>query len=136
MLISDHQVVSTPQIYDEWKRHWSRFFIRWLRGMTARKKAFRLEPPSLDVREALLRVGLTEVRRQAAEKDLHLLEAAQPADRIVCSLDAAALGIFTLLARELVWVGLIAWVNPETETDAGESRLKSGAALKDRLIRD
>ena len=78
-----HRIVMTTTLAAEWDRHQSLYAMRWRAEMRTRKK--------IDIAD----IQNEEVRRQiplskATQKDLHLIEAALSADKIVISLDDRA----------------------------------------------
>ena len=114
-----HHVVVTAAITREWDRHESGFFAKWRRAMANRGKIDEIEQPSSRrLRAQLRQVDLGTRQLQEALKDAHLLEAAQVADKIVCSFDVAALGYFRRVCDRAEWVGEIAWVSPDEHPDA------------------
>ncbi|XXX76695.1 hypothetical protein WMF30_54505 [Sorangium sp. So ce134] len=60
-------------------------------------------------------------------KDVHLIEAAQAADRTILSLDDAARGLFAGASRQVRALRTIVWVNPGSEGDRARAWLAAGA---------
>ncbi|MBI5015412.1 MAG: hypothetical protein HZB55_07960 [Deltaproteobacteria bacterium] len=123
-----HQVVMTPEIADEWKRHQSSFARSWRVQMEGRKKVFR---PGGTQDESLLqhceRTFQDPGDQEAAAKDLHLLDAALATDRTIASLDEAAKGLFATLSELARNVAAINWVNPERPEEHVIAWLAAGA---------
>ena len=91
--------------------------------MYARKKVVELQVAvDDDFRERLTKLGRSPEQRAAVLKDLHLIEAALQADRIVVSLDENARMLFQV--QEL---DTIVWVNPVSEHSRMQSWLEQGA---------
>jgi hypothetical protein len=67
------------------------------------------------------------------KKDVHLLEAAHGADRIICSCDATACDYFRRLVDLVDWVGDIAWIDPDQEADEAIAWLRSRRVWRRRL---
>ena len=88
-----HQAVFSLEASDEWKRHRSRFALRWRTAMTARKKLHFLDESCRndELRGTLEKLWGSERdapdRWEEVEKDLHLVEAALATDTIVLSLE-------------------------------------------------
>jgi hypothetical protein len=117
-----HQMVLTPQLTDEWRRHQSKYTREWRRSMYARKKIQQLEvAENRDLRERVLDPTgghLLEIRL----KDMPLVEAALRTDHIVVSLDEEAWAAFQL--REL---NVVSWVNLVRERERVRDWLEQGA---------
>lgn len=132
-----HRAAMTPQLRAEWKRHMSRFARKWRVRMEGGKKVEHLSVPRND----LLRNRLDEVignpaRRDAALKDMHLIEAALATDRLVASLDETARAILSSAAPELRDLAAILWVNPSRPDERVISWLENGApAQESRRLR-
>jgi hypothetical protein len=91
--------------------------------MYARKKVVELQVAiDDDFRERLSGQGRSSEQREAVRKDLHLIEAALQADRIIVSLDENARMLFQV--QEL---HPIIWVNPVSEHLRIQSWLEHGA---------
>ncbi|WP_437755589.1 hypothetical protein [Sorangium sp. So ce1389] len=123
-----HRAVMPAAIRDEWNKHQSVFATRWRVAMVARKKLILDDTPS----DALLRgeieaVSATEPAREAMLKDVHLVEAAQMADRTILSLDDTARGLFASASPRVRALRTIVWVNPGSEGDRAQAWLHDGA---------
>ncbi|XXT19398.1 hypothetical protein WME94_55160 [Sorangium sp. So ce429] len=123
-----HRAVMPASIRDEWNKHQSVFATRWRVAMVARKKLILDDTPS----DALLRgeieaASATEPGREAMLKDVHLVEAAQMADRTILSLDDTARGLFASTSRRVPALRTIVWVNPGSEGDRAQAWLHDGA---------
>lgn len=83
-----HHVIVSGRTLDEWKTHASKFARTWWVSMEARRKVERVED-SVDeeVRRPLERATLTARQRAAIEKDLHLIEDALRAHKIIVGID-------------------------------------------------
>ena len=121
-----HRIALTPEIRDEWKRHRSTFFRRWLASMFAKKKVVRVDVSGLS--------GLDETDQSSlpwdVAKDLHLLDAAVHTDKVVVTRDTKLVRSLQVLpddspVREVA--DSIRWLNPETDlSDALRFLLCSG----------
>jgi predicted nucleic acid-binding protein len=125
-----HRVVMTEDIREEWHRHQSKFSRRWRVAMYARKKIVELQLViDEEFRDRMSGPGRTADQRAAILKDLHLIEAALQADRIVVSLDETARMLFQV--QEL---STIIWVNPISEHHRIQSWLEQGAPPVDEWM--
>lgn len=108
----------TEQLLTEWKDHRSRFSSTWLASMKARKKYIREEVArDEELRERVAASIGTEERRQAIEKDMHLVEAAFATDRIVISYDDRARAALAEAVTHYNRIRLLAWINPVSDNE-------------------
>lgn len=122
------RVVLTPQIFAEWEKHWSRFTVKWLSNMTARKLTVYLrdvENPELWSR--IEAVAPDYKVREAMFKDFHLIEAALASDQTISSLDETARDNFKQIVPLLIDIRDIIWLNPEKSEEGCTAWLKNGA---------
>lgn len=123
-----HRVVVTPAISGEWKRHASRFSRQWRVSMEARKKIIRLDAPEdARLRKQLARAIPVRRDKEAALKDVHLIEAARAADGIVASLDEKARQIFASACVPIPDLASLTWVNPACVAEGVPAWLEAGA---------
>ena len=104
-----HHVALTPPVWEEWKRHMSRFSRKWLRSMAARKKhpeTVILARVPLDMR------AYPTPAREQIEKDLCLLQAALAADRILVTRDDRLKVALEQRPDGVVLLRSIRWINP------------------------
>lgn len=103
-----HRAAATEAILNEWSTHQSKFAFGWRRAMYARRKIEILSvQPDEAMRNRLPRPDLTVAEHEALLKDIHLIEAALAADKIVVSLDDEARALFDVGS-----LSTILWVNP------------------------
>ena len=118
-----HRAVLTPELRDEWDRHESQFSATWRAEMRSKQKVIDLQGKrNPEIRTQLDAQSLNRTSRRAAEKDLHLVEAAIRTDNIGVSLDDRA--------RELLLMNAtaeITWVNAVTVAGDAIYWLKRGA---------
>jgi len=100
-----HRMVLSEILAAEWRRHQSRFAAEWVITMRSRGRIVDLRGLSNEpLREQLRAKGKGKIRK-AAEKDLHLVEAALEADQIVVSLDETAhADLITEATAKITWV--------------------------------
>lgn len=103
-----HRAVVTPTIDEEWERHQSRFFRKWCRSMTAKKKLEKITPNPLNL--DLDCFGQEE--RNAIEKDLCLLEAAIAADKMLVTLDDSLRAALESTPQGRRFLKQLHWCNP------------------------
>lgn len=79
-----HKVVLTKTIQAEWNKHQSTSTLTWRSTMIAQKKVCFIENPVDDaLRRKVEQCADSKNKRKAMLKDIHLIEAALQADRIV-----------------------------------------------------
>jgi len=76
--------------------------------------------------------AVSDNRKQAAEKDAHLIEAALATDRLIASQDERARGIFREASRGVRELKPIVWVNPTLPADDPIGWLRNGAPFEAR----
>src|SRR5437588_543493 len=113
VLSTDHVVVITEAVLEEWKRHRSNFTKTWLRSMFAHRKIDQIVvPANHQLRLKIEQAASSETKREAMLKDIHLIEAALQADKIVISMDGTARGYFQEVTQNIVVLRKIVWINP------------------------
>jgi hypothetical protein len=128
----EHQVVITPEILEEWKRHRSRFAFRWLTEMFARKLDYRLGDVTNEaLREKIMLAAKSERGREEMLKDILLLEAALAADQIVSSLNETDRRRFKSICHVVVEIADVVWVNPDIVAENCIEWLSQGAPAED-----
>ena len=129
VLETQHKVVTTEALRAEWHKHQSRFTKTWLVSMVARKKVCWIEAPSdEELRAKMVHAAKNEKKRDAMLKDIHLIEAALQADKIVISMDEVVRHCFRELAQAVGSLKPIVWVNPCKNDETPLSWLQNGAA--------
>jgi hypothetical protein len=124
ILVICHRICLTPALQEEWKRHQSRFARRWLTQMYAARKVVICEPPPC--RDVLADIrsdrSITRSDVAAAEKDMHLIEAAVVMGRTVLSWDNKVAAVIRKVcgggAATRRLIGDVLWINPIAERDA------------------
>lgn len=123
-----HRVVLSPECLAEWKRHRSGYSRLWLVRMISQRKVVFIESVrNEDLRRRLGQAELRDRERRAVEKDLHLVEAALPHDRIVLSRDEAMRQILGRVAVEIRELQALLWGNPAVEDEQIVAWLRGGA---------
>jgi hypothetical protein len=113
------QVVMSHDILTEWKRHRSRYSLRWQKTMTAKRRVVTLEIPRLQqLRQKMITPEMV--------KDVHLLEAALATDKRIASGDDTARGFY----RGIPHVRMVLWINPAREAEGAVEWLDRGAKLE------
>ncbi len=126
-----HQVVVTPDIGDEWKRHLSRFSRKWRVSMEAKKKVYR--PGSVVDDELRAKISLAASSRQersTLSKDTLLIEAALATDHAIAALDDTAREAFRRAANSVHRIRRIVWVNPDKADERAIDWLEEGARIE------
>lgn len=133
---TEHKVVLTRTIQEEWNKHQSITTLTWRRTMIAQKRMCRIDAPA----DARLRLNVeqcasSENKSKAMLKDIHLIEAATLADKIVISMDETVRNCFHEITHKIRPLAHIAWVNPSISEEAPIEWLQSGAEIeKERLL--
>jgi hypothetical protein len=129
ILIVCHQVVMSPDIVMEWRKHESNWARTWRASMVARKKMYVVRPPNdLILREQMRNSSMNEKQGEAMIKDCHLVEAAIATDRCIASLDEAARSLFGVASHSIIQLMDITWINPGDVSEEPIEWLKQGAA--------
>ena len=123
-----HSVVMTEAIREEWRKHQSKFTRTWLMSMYARRLVSYLEAPTdTELRQKVELVAASQKKRAAKLKDVHLIEAALQAHKIVTSLDETVRQCFHEAASTVVILQHITWVNPCKAEETAIEWLEHGA---------
>src|SRR4051812_47317963 len=123
-----HRVVFSSESIAEWKKHQRSFARRWLAHMVATRRMDHLgEVRDGGFRARLLPCAPSKKKREAMEKDAHLLEAALQTDRIVISCDEKVRGLFQNACSAVSEIRAVHWANPEIEAEEVIPWLQDGA---------
>ena len=126
-----YSVVMTKAIREEWRQHRSGYSAAWLVRMYGKKQVHRAAiEPDHNLRQRVNNV-VTGHQRNAATKDVHLIEAALGTDRLVASQDERARAAFRNAARGARELNPIVWVNPTRWTENPIDWLRNGAKAED-----
>jgi hypothetical protein len=128
VLDTGHKVVVTEPIQAEWHKHQSRFTRTWLVSMFAHRRVCKIAAPAnIELRSKVEQNCSSEKKRAAMLKDIHLIEAAFQADKIVISIDETVRGCFHETAQFIGVLRLIAWINPCKSEETPIHWLHNGA---------
>ena len=122
-----HHVVMTKTILDEWRRHQSGLSDEWLAQMYANGRVHSHDAEHDEGLRRRIAAAVPDNRQQAAEKDVHLIEAALGTDRLVASQDERARGIFRSASESVHELKPIVWVNPKLPAGDAIRWLRNGA---------
>lgn len=113
ILSMGHRAAICSEIQQEWNKHQSRVSLKWRSAMNARKKLVKID---ISVHQQRIAKSvndihpLTEAKRNALAKDVHMLATAAHADRVILTGDIA---LKTLsddhLSEKIEW--LLAWIH-------------------------
>ena len=95
--------------------------------MHGKKRVHGDDAPRAEKLRTRIASAVPDNRMQAAEKDVHLIEAALGTDRLVASQDERARGIFREASRGVRELKPIVWVNPTLSADDPIGWLRNGA---------
>jgi hypothetical protein len=130
-----HGMALSQPLYQEWRTHESGFARGWRRSMLGHRKFTNVgDVMKADLRSAIVSLPLTEREVAAALKDVHLVEAALAADRVVVSCDKEASSILRKAARHIPALRDIMWVNPTEDHDHILRWLSAGAGRRDEFL--
>ena len=131
-----HRATMTPELGEEWKTHRSPFARKWLCSMFAHKKVVGIPGESNEsLRDDIARAINTAKKREAAEKDMHLIEAALATEQVIISLDEKARDLFSAASRRVRPLRKITWANPEKQEENVAKWLRAGAGSEeDRML--
>ena len=130
-----HKVVSTEAIRIEWQKHQSRFTRTWLASMIARKQICWVKAPADEqLRLNIEKYALSEKKRDAMLKDIHLIEAAMQTDRIVLSIDETVRGYFGEVTHKIRLLASVTWVNPCRSEETPIAWLQCGAQSETKRL--
>lgn len=119
-------VAMTPSLFDEWRRHASRYMTSWLASMESRRRVRHEEDRRIrDLREAVSSVS-NEGIRAALEKDIHLSESAIWNGLPVASQDDKQRKFLAELASDYELAGRVQWMNPVNDGGDWVSWLHEG----------
>lgn len=125
----NHRVATTPRILEEWNKHQSLLARRWRSSMESFRRLDAVsDSPVSELRQRVEEGLPLAVNREAALKDVHLVEAATRADRAIVSQETLARNLFNLVPGEPKILDGIAWVDPVTHKDDVAFWLENGAS--------
>lgn len=113
LIDSDHSIIMTKPIKEEWDNHASKFSRKVLTSLVSKGKVKFIKYVSVvpDIRRAIS--GCRDAARvEPMKKDLHLIEAAFAGDQIIISSDDKAKNHFTFVSGDSEMLQLIFWINP------------------------
>ena len=123
-----HQIVMTEAIFEEWKKHESKFARAWRIGMIARRKLVDLGDVSdVDIMDEFDDLAVSQKDRAAMKKDALLITAALVADGLVASSDDTVRKLFSQACKNIARLGPVIWVNPATDYEAVSQWMRRGA---------
>ncbi|MEY2976905.1 MAG: hypothetical protein ACO31I_14770 [Prochlorotrichaceae cyanobacterium] len=109
-------VVMNAALSSEWNQHHSIYAKRWLASMYARKQVIRHEDGGFNFEQKIISSSLSDVQKDAALKDMHLLNASRNHGKTIASGDNTAREIYVVLAISYREIADFFWVNPKNES--------------------
>ena len=133
---TEHKVVLTRAIQEEWNKHQSIATLAWRRTMIAQKRMCLIDAPAdAQLRRKVEHYASSDNKARAMLKDIHLIEAAHQADKIVISMDETVRNCFREVTHKIRLLAFIAWVNPCIIEEKAIEWLHNGAEMKrERLL--
>lgn len=123
-----HKIVMTEAIFEEWKKHESRFARTWRMRMIARRKLVQLAGVSdVDIKNEIDDLAASPRDRAAMKKDALLIAAALETDGLVASTDDTARELFRQACKNIARLGPVIWVNPANDYEAVTLWMRRGA---------
>jgi hypothetical protein len=123
-----HSIVMTEAIREEWQKHQSRFTGTWIRSMYARRLVSYIDVSAdPELRQKVELAVASQKKRMVMLKDVHLVEAALQAHKIVTSLDETVRQCFHEAASTITILKHITWVNPCKDEETAIEWLEHGA---------
>ena len=131
-----HHIVMAPDVEAEWEIHQSSFSRVWLTQMASRNLIYTCGATENQSLRAVLReIVFGPGVRDILMKDAHLIEAAMATDRLIASLERRARQHFTDVARSVIEIRTIVWVNPDNDDEQVTIWLRRGArAERKRML--
>jgi hypothetical protein len=136
-----HRVIAPQTIRDEWDRKHdekmrkaSRFGTDWRKQMLSKKKLDVCNPAPLNqtLRDHIAGLTLKQSDERILMKDIHLVEAALVADKIIFSCDEECRRLFALASRRIGVLRTLIWINPDSDAEECKEWLKRGAPYDKR----
>lgn len=126
-----NRLVHTPDLSEEWQRHASPYWRKWLASMHARRQVLWVtDARDDDLRRRLSEAVETEKKRAAVAKDAHLVEAALASEQAVISLDDSVRALLVEAAVVVTALRPITWVNPVHAREDAQAWLRAGAPVE------
>lgn len=127
----EYRIVMSPDLAEEWKRHRSRAFVIWLKGIYSRKLQYDIEDvENASLREKISQFAPSDKDRQEMLKDVLLLEAALVTDERIASMNELDRERFQKISRFIKEIQNISWVNPEIEAEKAIEWLENNAPIE------
>jgi hypothetical protein len=128
-----HRIFLTPEIEIEWLKHRSNVASDWIVSMTKIQKVDYLKSPANDELRLKIQEAASESSSAIMLKDIHLIEAALLADRIIISLDDQARRHFALVSSKIKELLDVIWISPKDAKPDPIGWLERGAPSEKRL---
>lgn len=132
-----HKIALSPILKEEWSKHQSKYTRTWLRTMIAKRKfEFKQISEDQQLREQITQHAVTPEINEIMQKDVHLIETAQAADKIVLSMDNTVHQHFKTISNHIHPLKEISWANPHPDRqEAVISWLQNGCEIEiNRLL--
>jgi len=127
-----HKAAMCPTLRKEWKDHRSKFAIRWMASMVAKKRIIFVTPTS-KMKSHIEKNVEDGKEKEVALKDCHLLDAALESDKIIASNDDKARAVFCKIAINNGEIRTISWFSAVADHDFFCETLTSGGFIPKRF---
>ncbi len=128
-----HRAALCEKLREEWKKHSSKYGMRWRTAMAKRTRTETKVVYFDSDQLSPIEISLSSVLGSdwKALHDTHLIVLALAADEIVVSLDEIAQKGFAGVASRVPKIGRVCWVNPSKEDENAVKWAKAGAKNED-----
>jgi hypothetical protein len=124
----EFRLVISQELLEEWNRHRSRFFLRWLSQMFARKLQVQVNDVENDtLRSQIEKHASSEKDAEEMLKDVLLLEAALVTDKTVVSMNEIDRKRFAEICEHIALIRDVVWANPDITDEKCLEWLEEGA---------
>lgn len=124
-----NKIVMSNKIFEEWKKHQSRFALQWRANLIASKRWIKVDDVEIEaIRECLELKAPSQKAKNEILKDLHLVEAAIQTDKLIVSCDNKMRVLLSKLTNDSKELNDIVWVNPVNDNENAVEWVKQGCA--------
>jgi len=127
MMCGHYCVVFSEALNDEWNRHRSTYSAKWRLSMTSRKLVCYVKQTEPILMTKVLATQSQDRKKDAMEKDFHLIETALASDQAIVSLDDMVRNLYSQAATSVGEIRRIVWGNPGNPDENLLQWLKDGA---------
>jgi len=123
-------IVMNTTLNEEWNKHQSIYAKKWLASMYAKKKVLRHKDKNFDFEQKITSSGLSDLEKNIALKDVHLLNASRDYGKTIASGDDKARSTYVALAVLYKEISDFLWVNPKNDLEILLEYMKNSKLAK------